>query len=422
MAASEGLGSEAERKRRGAASGAEGAERKRAVPGKQTRSGAQGAGGAGPAAASAEQGGGSGSPQGAGDWAMTPELASAMGLSFGDDEGVEGQVGGSAGAGKARGESAHATGATAPVSDREPEGKAAASGGQQLTAIDSGGGGGNGPVPGNSSPDTVRDAPTEVYIVPFDRSPLAAPGERIICRAEFTGATDADYEIVYSCVNGHFNSAAGPASVTVQGLRSGNVNFYVPSPWNGTDAVSVTMKLRKRSNASIAQTETWTYAKKAIYPTKMTQKEGTGERTLPGVYNYDLGPELPAGTKPFYEHQTILEWFDTWTIPNIEPADIKEAYRTANNLTSKAAITTFVLGPYAGSNGTFTVNNNDVVADQHGGHPDVEDLASNLVTPKDIEVALPQTYEAKPGTSLGKYMVTRVRKTDGSWKVKKAPR
>jgi hypothetical protein len=182
------------------------------------------------------------------------------------------------------------------------------------------------------------------------------------------------------------------------------------------------MKLRKRSDSTIAQTETWTYGKKVYCPTTMTQREGTGERTLPAVYNYDIGPALPSRTAPFYQHQTILEWFDTWTIPNIESNDIKEAYRTANGLTSKAAITSFVLGSYAGKNGTFTVDSSDVIADQHGGNPNVEALANNLVTPKDIEVALPQTYEAKPGTTLGKYMVTRVRKTNGSWKVKKAPR
>jgi hypothetical protein len=68
------------------------------------------------------------------------------------------------------------------------------------------------------------------------------------------------------------------------------------------------------------------------------------------------------------------------------------------------------------------VNANDRIADQHGGNPNVENLAANLITPKDIEVLLPQTYEAEPGTPLQRYTVTRVRKTDGTWKVKKAPR
>ena len=107
-----------------------------------------------------------------------------------------------------------------------------------------------------------------------------------------------------------------------------------------------------------------------------------------------------TGTAPFYEHQTILEWFDNWSISNIAPEDIREAYRTTHGLTSTAAITTHFIGTYAGNNGTFTVNASDRVGDRHGGHPDVENLASNLTTPKDIEVALPQTYEAQPGTAM----------------------
>ena len=280
-----------------------------------------------------------------------------------------------------------------------------------------------GPVPGPAtSPGAVRDAPTADYLVPFDRNPLAAPGERIICVAEFTGAADADYEIVYTCVNGHFTTAAGPTTVTIQGLRSGNVNFFVPSPWNGTDAVSVTMQLRKKADASIAHTATWTYGKKAYYPTTMTQVQGTGERTLPADYDYDIGPARAGQTRPFYQHQTILEWFDNWSIGNIATADLDPAYARAHGLTTPAAISAHFLGTYAGNNGTFTVDASDQVADTHGGHPDVSNLVSKLVTPKDIEVALPQTYEAQPGTALARFMVTRVRKADGSWKVKKAPR
>jgi len=278
------------------------------------------------------------------------------------------------------------------------------------------------PRPGPHTPGAVTDAPTATYIVPFDHSPLAAPGERIVCRAEFTGGTAGDYEIVYTTTGGHFTTASGPTTLTIQGLTSGNVNFFVPTPWNGTDAVSMTMQLKKKSDGSAVQTETWNFGKKAYYPTAMTQQQGTGEVDLPGDYDYDIGPARPSGTRPFYQHQTILEWFDNWSISNIVPADITEAYRNAHGLTSAAAITTHFVGTYPGLNGTFTVDADDQVGDRHGGHPDVENLASNLTTPKDIEVALPQTYEAQPGTALARFMVTRVRKTNGSWKVKKAPR
>jgi hypothetical protein len=152
----------------------------------------------------------------------------------------------------------------------------------------------------------------------------------------------------------------------------------------------------------------------------MTQREGTGEVNLPGVYHYDIGPVVVPYAPPFYQHQTILERFGNWSLANIGPADIAVAYRTAHALNSTADVSRHFLGNYAGNNGTFTVDANDQIADQHGGHPDLSNLVSNLATPKDIEVALPQTYEAQPGTALGNYTVTRILKADGTtWKVKK---
>src|SRR5690349_14639758 len=148
-----------------------------------------------------------------------------------------------------------------PLSDREPEGAVpgatpgAAPAQPSATAAPPRG---ETPTPGPRT-DGVKDAPRATYLVPFDRSPLAAPGERIICSAEFEGGTASDYEIAYSTVGGHFTSASGPTTVTIQGLISGNVNFHVPTGWNGTDAVSVTMKLKKKADGSVVQTETWNF-------------------------------------------------------------------------------------------------------------------------------------------------------------------
>jgi hypothetical protein len=177
--------------------------------------------------------------------------------------------------------------------------------------------------------------------------------------------------------------------------------------------------LKKISTNTFVQTETWNFGLKTRYPTTMTQVETTGERNMPAAYTYDIGPPLLVATPPYYEHQTILERFSNWRLANIVPADIVGAYRTANSLTSTAAISQHFLTNYAGLNGTFTVNANDRIGDQHSGAPDVSNLVSKLVTPKEIHVALPQVYEAKPGTTLGSYTITRIRKTDGTWKVKK---
>ena len=268
----------------------------------------------------------------------------------------------------------------------------------------------------------MTDAPSSTYLVPFDFSPLAAPGERVIFRGDFTDPSPADYRMDYSTTGGHFSSATGAASLTIAGLTSGNINFFVPAAWDGKTALSVTLKVVKISDSSAAFTQTWTFGLKKTLPTKMTQKEGTGEVDIPGDYTYDIGPALKTGSKPFYEHMTILERFDNWSL-NVAPADIATAYRKAHSLDSAAAILTHFLGNYAGNNGTFTIDSSDQIADEHNGHPDLSNLVSHLAAPKQIEVALPQTYEAKPGTALGKFMIKRVLHADGTtWKVKKGTR
>jgi hypothetical protein len=262
-------------------------------------------------------------------------------------------------------------------------------------------------------------APSKTYIVPFDRHPLAAEGERVIFRGDFTHPSPTSYQLEYSTTGGHFTSATGPTTRTIPGLVSGNVDFFVPTPWSGASPVQVVLKVQRISDGSIAQTETWDFGVKARYPTTMRQLQGTGEVSLPGIYTYDILPALSGLPAPYYQHQTILERFGNWSLANIVPNDVAPAYRTAHGLNSAADVSGHFLGAYQGANGTFTVDANDQISDQHGGHPDLSKLASNLATPKDVEVALPQTYEARPGTALGHYTITRVLKTDGTWRVKK---
>ena len=215
----------------------------------------------------------------------------------------------------------------------------------------------------------VSDAPSQRYIVPFDRAPLAAAGERIIFRAEFSDPSPASYQLEFTTTGGTFTTAGGPTTRTIAGLTSGNVDFFMPTPWIGVPAVQVVLKVKKVSDGSVQQTETWNFGLKQRYPTTMSQVEGTGEVNLPGVYHYDIGPVVPPVAPPFYQHQTILERFGNWTLGNIQPADIVEAYRLAKGLSTAAAVSAHFLGDYAGSNGTFTVDANDQIADQHGGIP-----------------------------------------------------
>lgn len=268
----------------------------------------------------------------------------------------------------------------------------------------------------------LTNAPAVTYSIPFDHKPLSAPGERVIFNARLTDPKPDDYQLEYSTTGGHFSSDQGPTSLIVQGLVSGNVDLLVPKPWDGKTTVQVVLKVRKIADRSLARTETWTFGLKSRIPKSMKQKEGTGERTMPANYLYELGPAVAGQKPPYYEHQTILERFASSTLGNIEPGDLKPAYLAAHKLTSAAEISAKFVNPGSGMNGTFTVDAGDGIVDQHGGTYNLGDLVANLVKPKDIEVTLPQVFEATPGTTLGKYTITRVLKADGrTWKVKKGP-
>lgn len=54
------------------------------------------------------------------------------------------------------------------------------------------------------------------------------------------------------------------------------------------------MQLKKQSDGSAVQTETWSFGKKAYDPPTMTQREGTGEVDLPGGYTHDIGRRARA--------------------------------------------------------------------------------------------------------------------------------
>ena len=61
-----------------------------------------------------------------------------------------------------------------------------------------------------------------------------------------------------------------------------------------------------------------------------------------------------------------------------------------------------------------------MIYDQHGGGiPDLAVFQNALVTMKEIYCDLPQTYSVKPGEALGRYIVRRILKTDGSKRVKR---
>jgi hypothetical protein len=263
------------------------------------------------------------------------------------------------------------------------------------------------------------EAPVAKTLIPFDRTPLAAPGERIIFNDEFTHSSPSNYQLVYTGAGGTFDSAKGSASKTVAGLDSGNVDFFVDAAWNGKDAVTVKLQVKKVADGSVAQTVNWTFAKKTYYPTTIKQEETEDERPLPSRYTYKVGPDRGKDGKDDYLHQTILEKFGQRTC-NIAPDDLKPEWKKAHpGVGSAEAITAHFFGT-SSSNGTFTVSAGDKIFDRHSGfRPTLAQLQAALITMKEVYVDLPQTYEAEPGVTLGSYTVRRIMKTDGTKKLKK---
>ncbi|HMA33937.1 MAG TPA: hypothetical protein VKY74_05590 [Chloroflexia bacterium] len=261
--------------------------------------------------------------------------------------------------------------------------------------------------------------PTENYVVPFDHQPRSLPGEEVLFNDVFNHADPTLFQLVFTGAGGKFDSATGAASKTIAGLNSGNLPFFVDAAWDGKSAVTVKLEVQRLADHATVLTYNWTFGKKENIPTTITQQETEGERDLPSIYSYKVGPDLKADGKSDYVHETILETFGVNTC-NITLADLKPAFRTAHpEITNDAQLTTFFFGG-SGSNGTFTVDADDKIFDQHGGGmPDKAVFEAALITMKEIHVDLPQTYTAKPGTPLGKYTIRRILKTDGSKKLKK---
>ena len=259
--------------------------------------------------------------------------------------------------------------------------------------------------------------PTRSYLVPFDRAPLAAAGERIIFNGRYAHAAPAQFQLVFSSAGGGFGSPGGPATQTIPGLTSGNVDFLINSTWTGATATTVQLQVQL-TDGTVVSTENWTFGfKSGATPTTMVQLETEGERPLPSAYTYQLGPDIGSPGQPDYEHQTILERFGGRTC-NITLADLKPGYAAANSLTTQADVTAHFFGS-SSNNGTFTVDAHDRVYDQHTGMQSQAMFIQALTTMKEITVDLPQIYEVVPGVPLARFIVRRILKLDGSTRLRK---
>ena len=268
------------------------------------------------------------------------------------------------------------------------------------------------------STEEEGDEPVAEYVIPFDRNPLSAPGERIIFGARYTDPNPDNYELHYTGEGGEFDSrGSGTTTKTYPGINQRNINFYIASDWDGESPVTVTLQLKQVSDATVVDTTTWNFSKKEYYPTTIEQSEGEEEFDNPAIYTYTVGPDRNEDGNDDYIGQTILERFGTRR-SNVRLEDLGFLYVLRHGLNSDQDVTDHFFGT-SSSNGTFTVSEGDQFHDRHGGMRGADTAFNELVEPKEIHVELPQKYEAEPGTTLGSFIVRRIRKEDGTRKIKK---
>jgi hypothetical protein len=275
--------------------------------------------------------------------------------------------------------------------------------------------------------ESTWPAPVEEYQTPFDDAPQSSAGERIIMNGEYLIVPDpiAHYhELVYTATNGTFDTQGGPATKTfttghdVNRIDTGNMSFFLPTTFAGTDTASVTCEIRIRSTGAVVHSRTWSYTPRGTAPTEVNQQEPDTEVAIGSSFTYDVGPAIVPLAPPFYEHQTVLEEFSP-RVSNLDVGDMDPAWLASSGVTDKAGIdAAFFSG--ASNNGTFVVDNNDQFFDQHGGGQDMLDAAAaHTASPMEIHVDLPQVYTAGPGNVLGNFIVRRIRHADGTYGLRK---
>ncbi|XXY52620.1 DUF4157 domain-containing protein [Sorangium sp. So ce269] len=278
-----------------------------------------------------------------------------------------------------------------------------------------------------SSPPSIE----ERFVHPASSTPKAAPGEEVLFSALFQSIRPSQFQLVYTGVGGHFDSSAGPTTKTFPGLALLHVPFFIDAAWNGTSPVTVQLQVRHTDSGTNVFTKNWTFQNKPYFATTITQfsSDPFGESDESSVawngvaeYTYLLGPANgPDGAARSYENHTVLERFGGQTC-NLTPADLTPEFRAAHpDLTSPSAIARYFDGG-GYFNASFIVNAANQITDLNSMGMDadkINELRRALVTPKEVTLDKTQTFETQPGVALGRYVIRKFFRTNGSFAIRK---
>jgi hypothetical protein len=287
--------------------------------------------------------------------------------------------------------------------------------------------------------DPLRDT----YSVPLVKAPTGigvSPSEKVIFNIQaqdqdrkrpigttaWTDFTGTGPYLITLTVSGpaSWNSAgSGTQTLTFNSEQTGNAFLFVDSSWTGTPGVSVSAKLQDMAPATVPPPDTgsvkdpdypinWSIVKRTACPTTMQTISGTTgvfRTDNPAVYGYQMGPPLPPpASSPYYENQTILESFGAVTAYSFSMSDLTPAFKAANpTLTTPDMVAAYFFG--GGNNGTFVIDGNDQIFDQHGrptgsGIPGFSAAFTPAAYARGIGYVLPQTYSCN-GNAVQSYTI-----------------
>jgi hypothetical protein len=225
---------------------------------------------------------------------------------------------------------------------------------------------------------------------------------------------------------------SGTKTTTRNSLSTGNIFLYANSNWPDGQTITVTAKVTDGGGAPPAPdvgtvkdpdfTITWTIVKRSTCPTTIQTVVGAinvFRADIPAVYTYHLGPALPApAMAPYYENQTILESFQAVSAFNFTMTDVLMAFKTAHPaITTPDMVVQFFWPLNIFNNGTFVINSDDRMADQHSGGAGHDEAFTAAAIAAGYGFSLPQTYSCGPN-HLQDYTITH-RYTNGVQNVRK---
>lgn len=245
---------------------------------------------------------------------------------------------------------------------------------------------------------------------PADYQIVTGPGNyNIVFSASGSGAT-----------GGTFGNGMTSQTVVASTPSSGNVYFTPNANWDGTtitvsaviNDVSTppspdqgTTKDPSQSTGMDGNTAmVWTLVKNTSCPTTLTQTSNTPPantwHSAPAVYTYTAGAQ-PA---PAYQNDTINESFGINTPYNFTMASLTAAWKSQHpqwNTPALVAANWFS----SSNNGTFVLDANDQMSDQHSGFGDASLFTAAAVT-AGAGYSKVQTYSCN-NSALANYTITR---------------